>query len=125
MKFFEFSNNITTVRVSCLISCYGLKKILIKNVSVFETYCFGYAYTLESITLPYTLTTIGSNAFIDCHMLKEIVINAINPPVITSSSFSLNQLTKIYVPDASLNAYKTATNWNIIAGYIYPISSKN
>lgn len=29
---------------------------------------------------------------------------------------------RIYVPDSALNDYKTATNWSIIASYIYPLS---
>jgi hypothetical protein len=33
-------------------------------------------------------------------------------------------ITKIYVPDASVAAYKAATNWVSYANYIYPLSTR-
>ena len=49
-------------------------------------------------------------------------------PLSTSNAFNFQTIfkyhTKIYVPDASVNAYKTATNWNAHADYIYPLSTR-
>ena len=42
------------------------------------------------------------------------------PPEIEIYTFSGNL--KFYVPDQSVTAYKTATNWNAFAGIIKPLS---
>ena len=44
------------------------------------------------------------------------------PPTITSYSFANTNNAPIYVPDASVTAYKTATNWVLLASRIFPIS---
>ena len=47
----------------------------------------------------------------------------VTPPIMsnTSSLTSTNNCL-IYVPDESVNAYKTATNWTTVASRIHPIS---
>ena len=52
-----------------------------------------------------------------------ILPNTSTPPSLASNTFnSLSPVSRIYVPDASVDAYKTATNWITYASYIYPIS---
>jgi len=34
----------------------------------------------------------------------------------------ISRIAKIYVPDAQVATYKTATNWVAYADYIYPLS---
>ncbi len=51
------------------------------------------------------------------------MFNRTTPPTLgTSAFYNINSICKIYVPDASVTAYKSATNWNTYADYIYPIS---
>ena len=56
--------------------------------------------------------------------LTVLVSNSLTPPIIGSSTlpwpFPANL--KIYVPDASVTAYKAATNWVSKADKIYPLS---
>ena len=81
--------------------------------------CFGLH---GSITIPSTMTMIGSNCFYQCRNLYEWHFLATNPPTLSSTNAFSNMTDfggkKIYVPAASLEAYKTAANWSTYASYI-------
>ena len=67
------------------------------------------------------VTSISSNAFNGCANLQKLVFRYAVPPTLGASAFA-NTSFPIYVPDASLEAYKTATNWNTYADRIHPLS---
>lgn len=52
------------------------------------------------------------------------IFHSVTPPAMANVSAlgTINSEAKIYVPDESVNAYKTATNWSTYASYIYPLS---
>lgn len=60
--------------------------------------------------------------FNGCTSLQSIVIKSTTPPTLGSGAIPLNDILSIYVPDASVNAYKTATNWSAVASRIRPLS---
>ena len=81
-------------------------------------------YTAVSVTLPSTVKTIGSKVF-EYGILRYLRVNAVTPPVLANSNSLLwNNAanTYIYVPDGSVDAYKTADNWSSKATMIKPIS---
>lgn len=83
-------------------------------------------YSLRSLTIPIGITSLSSTSLaVNFRMLEYIFSSAI-PPTAVSINFlnSIGSATKIYVPDANITAYKTATNWSTYASYIYPISSR-
>jgi hypothetical protein len=107
------------------------------------TYCTGFT----SVNIPNTVTSIGSQAFYLNKMSSIIIgsgvtfiglgafeqnennltieyaqINAVVPPTIEdgSSSYTFNGSYPIYVPYASVDAYKTA--WPNYASRIQPIA---
>lgn len=67
------------------------------------------------------VTSISSNAFNGCANLQKLIFRYAIPPTLGASAFA-NTSFPIYVPDASLEAYKTATNWNTYADRIHPLS---
>ena len=79
---------------------------------------------LEFIDIPSTVTAIGYQAFRYASTLKTVIVRAVTPPTIeNANSFSnTNDTFVIYVPDESVEAYKTATNWSTYASRIYPMS---
>ena len=81
---------------------------------------------LTEVRLPSTLTTLGSYAFRNCTSLSTVICEAVNPPTVGVNPFYLTPIDSgtgfIYVPDASLEAYKTATNWSQYSDRIYPLS---
>jgi hypothetical protein len=74
---------------------------------------------LKFVELPSTITSIGSTAFFAGLSGKILLIHATVPPSV--GSFGLN-FTYIYVPDESVEAYKTASNWSTYASNIKPLS---
>lgn len=81
---------------------------------------------LEYIRIPSTVTSIGAYALRNCASLKTIICDATTPPSLGSNAFSGSKIASgegyIYVPDASVDAYKAATNWSTYAGRIKPLS---
>ena len=83
-------------------------------------------HSIEKFTLNGSLTSIGALAFGNCFSVKYYIFLSTTPPTLANiNAFTgINPICKIYVPDASVEAYKMATNWNNYANYIYPLSEK-
>lgn len=68
-------------------------------------------------------TEIGYESFVRCYSLETVIVRNITPPTLNSSAFgNTNSTFLIYVPDAALEVYKTATNWSAYADRIHPLS---
>lgn len=78
---------------------------------------------VESLDIPATITSIGDFAFFDGIKSDGTVIcHAIAPPTAGSQIFhGFNG--SIYVPDESVDAYKTKENWTSYANMIKPLST--
>ena len=80
---------------------------------------FGTSLSLSVLLLPSTLTSFGgSTAFGDCRCLSEIHIKAVTPPTFSGISASRVGTFTIYVPTASVDAYKAASGWSTYADRI-------
>ena len=85
---------------------------------------------LKDIVIKENIELIGVNAFkTDDDVLQQIEFKGLIPPTIQVNSLqnaNSQYLVQIYVPDAALNDYKTATNWTIYASrnQIHPVSEK-
>lgn len=78
---------------------------------------------LVFVELPETLTTIGIAAFAGCNSLETIVVRNPTPASWGAKPFSNTNSTFVFfVPDESVEAYKTATNWSQYSDRIYPLS---
>ena len=109
--------------------------ILSTSLIKMDDECFAYCddntgeIGLTSIVLPATLKTIGNNVFANCNKLQFVVIYATTPPATGSfgsglgANCSTGYKTKLYVPDAALNAYKNISAYSS-AFNIRPISEK-
>ena len=78
----------------------------------------------QSLVIPDSVTSIGVEAFWGWISAKEFIMESETPPSISITSFENTNNAPIYVPDASVTAYKTATNWDYFADRIFPISDK-
>ena len=84
---------------------------------------FARCTSLEEVRLPATTEQVQKGSFGFCTVLKTIVCEATTPPSLDANAwYGSNALTAIYVPDASLEAYKTAVNWSAYADRIHPLS---
>ena len=111
-------NNVTSIRSSVFNSCYNLQSVIIPDsVTSIEQRAFYLCYSLTKIIIPDSVTSIGANAFYNCYGMSEYHFKPTTPPALASiNAFgSISSDCIIYVPQGSLNAYKTATNWSTIA----------
>jgi hypothetical protein len=78
---------------------------------------------LTSCTIGSGVTSIGSSAFLNCSGLTSITVKAVTPPTLgdTPRVFDLDNNCPIYVPSASVNAYKTASGWSSYSSRIQAI----
>ena len=142
----KFGNGLTTIKG--VGSCPNLKEIIFSpNNREIADYAFSYTQGFTELTIPDNIETIGSwafnhcqnlqtvtigtglhtlmdNAFCYCNNLQSVYINAINPPSITQDSwgtwdafYGCNNL-NIYVPEESLDAYRSADGWSNYADII-------
>ena len=75
--------------------------------------------SLTSIAIPNSITSIGVSAFWYCSSLASIYCKPTTPPTGGSSMFDFNASDrKIYVPTASVDAYKAASYWSDYASDI-------
>jgi hypothetical protein len=78
---------------------------------------------VKFVRLPSTFTTFQGYGFYECSKLETLIIEAVTPPALTTTDFAKASNTfVVYVPDESVEAYKTATNWSSFASRIYPMS---
>ena len=97
-----------------------LGKITSLGSGGWTTHTLGDPNYLKSVVLPSTITSIGNYQLGSHKLLEYVVCKAITPPSLGTSAISGNNC-PIYVPDASVEAYKTATNWNAHASRIQSI----
>ena len=80
-------------------------------------------YTIKKLVFGNKVTSIRTQAFSNFKSMQYIVFKSINPPTCTNDSFwNAMTIPNIYVPDDSVNAYKTAQYWTKAASKIKPLS---
>lgn len=102
-------------------SCYSLSHVSINKVTALETYAFYRCYSLKHLTIPATVTSIGSAALSGLSDLEELKFEGSTPPTMynTGSYGNLPTTCKILVPAGSLEAYTTAAKYPSPSTYTY------
>lgn len=125
----EVSVNIGLVDIgkSLFRQCVSLTNISIPNginiIGETSGLSFYNCSSLTKITIPSSVTKINTSALrIGSINTKAIITFLSETPCIVSSPFDINTLKYILVPDKSIEAYKSATNWSVYADYIIGIN---
>ena len=84
-------------------------------------YTFYGCSSLNTITVPSTVTAIGQNAFANIGTITLVCL-ATTPPTLENTDAFTSTSGNIYVPDTSVDAYKEATNWSTYASRIKGLS---
>jgi len=112
-------------------SAFTLREaILNEGIEIIGNNTFYYT-ALETITIPSTVTEIEASVFERCWWLRAVYLKPTAPPIIQTTSFPTTEGgassatvipddCKFFVPRDSVAAYKSATNWNVIADRIQP-----
>ena len=117
-------NTVTKIGNNAFFGCTELSSVtLSESLEEIEYDAFHGCGNLASIDLPASIQWIGAAAFKDCTSLTSLTCRAVTPPsfVLTESDCLLSRLQEIKVPQASVEAYKSAWGWSefadIIVGY--------
>jgi len=109
-------------------NCFSLESTILPNglTGSIGGSLFSTARSLRSALIPIGITSLGSGCFANNTSMNEYIFQSIIPPTMSNINVfsSIPAFTKIYVPDESIDDYKTATNWVSYADYIYPISTR-
>ena len=113
-------DSVTSIGDSAFHNCRSLTSITIPDsVTSIGEGAFCECTSLTSITIPDSVTSIGEGAFCDCTSLTSIYCKPTTPPSGGNYMFDNNASgRKIYVPQASVEAYKSAQYWSNYADYI-------
>ncbi|MDR0989523.1 MAG: leucine-rich repeat domain-containing protein [Prevotellaceae bacterium] len=146
LSFVAIPGSVTTIGMGAFYNCTSLSSITIpNNIRRIESDTFAKCSGLSSVIIPNSVATIGSSAFIECTGLSSVTISG-NATIIGNYAFAgcekLATVTNLspvpqamdfvlykvntkaatlYVPAASLEAYKTAPVWREF-GTILPIN---
>lgn len=103
--------------------------VVLPDVTEIKTKAFYHAWKLTNMEFGSGLKTIGSHGlyleWYSSKLRKIFKFHSKTPPTIQSNTFVINtssttlNVTRIYVPNESLDAYKTAANWSEFASVIY------
>ena len=87
--------------------------IIKEGTRLIADYAFGYCSSLTSVTLPNSITSIGSSAFSWCESLKEVICYAEKVPEMGEKVFDNTPQNKatLYVLADALEDYKAAEQW--------------
>lgn len=100
----------------------AIEEFIAPSATTLPRFAFTSCTNLKSIDVG-SIAEVGIQALQLCSALEKVVIRATTPPTMGNAAFvSTNDTFLIYVPDASLEAYRTATNWNTYADRIHPLS---
>lgn len=140
--------SVTTIEGSAFGSCASLVEAhLPSGLTVLNSGLFGSCGNLESVNIPEGVTTIGNQVLYDCFKFKhvempstvtsigfncfyrvgitELVMHAVVPPSLSNGDLGNGSSAKaIYVPDESVEAYKTADGWSRYASVVKPMSER-
>ena len=121
-------NSVTSIGNSAFRSWTSNKRPLVipNSVTSIGTNAFSdWTANNQPLVIPNSVTSIGGSAFRSWSLVPYIEIQAITPPTLANAiAFSNQNNAPIYVPDESVDDYKTATNWVDLADRIFSINDK-
>ena len=115
------SGTVTSIEDSAFYNCFSLVSVTIPGtVTSIGNSAFYSCHSLASITIPDTVTNIKVSAFYNCYGMAEYHFLSTTPPTLAGTNvfYNIQSDCVIYVPQESLSAYKTASNWKTYASYM-------
>lgn len=119
-------SGITTIGNGALFNVGNTEFIVPDTVTSIGETAFSSNYNMTTATIGTGCTSIGNIPFNWCSSMTSLTIKATTPPTVPSN-FKLtngrnNSTIQIYVPAASVDAYKAATGWSVFASQINAIT---
>lgn len=116
-------SGVTVLEYGALKFCTSLTSVtLSEGIQSIGYIALAYDDSLTNLTIPSTVVFIDEHAMAFNNALTSVTCLATTPPTLANQNIFMSDdnLAAIYVPSASVNAYKTA--WSAYASLIQPIS---
>ena len=95
----------------CFFGNDSITNVVVPNFVTFvEHQALSYCGNLKSVDLPETITSVGSYCFSESKKLEKVTCRATTPPS-CYSSMEPNASAILYVPETSINTYKSTNYW--------------
>ena len=103
-----------------LVSVIVDEPVYITGIFSIATGAFQGCFDLKTVIIPDSVISIGNIPFFLCFSLESVVIKSKSPPQIGNCPFAFLEEPKrtIFVPNGSVEAYKTAPIWSDYASQI-------
>ena len=123
LKEVKIPDTVTSIGDYSFYRCEALKEVIIPDsVITIGGDAFYDCWSISNVTIGSGVTEINTYAFKHCFALNSITILATTPPTLGFDAFNSTNDCPIYVPAASLDAYKTASNWIEYVDRIFAIT---
>ena len=116
-------NGIAAILQFAFYACNKLQSIVVpKGVKSIGQSAFRHCSSLTKVEVPDNMSIIEDRAFENCTSLANVIVKASTPPSIQTDTFKGIPATCAFkVPAESLEAYKSAPYWSVIANQISAI----
>ena len=113
-------DGVTAIGNSSIRYCTNLAEVTVgEGVTSIGTYVFRDCTNLVQATIGSNVASIGEYTFCNCSKLSSVYCKPATPPTLGTAVFDGNAADrKIYVPTASVEAYRTADGWSTYIGSI-------
>lgn len=120
---YTFPSSINSIGKSSISGCNGPKSLVIsEGVTEIGSGAFEYS-EVPSIFLPSTIKLIAEWGFGNYSKIINLYCAATEPPILGSYNFQNSNNIFIYVPENSVDLYKSDSSWNYLAdkiiGYVF------
>lgn len=115
-------DTVTSIGTESFRACNDLAgSIILNGIVNINDMAFYHCVKITSVDIGSNITSIGTGAFNSCRGLTRITVRATTPPTLQTQVFDYTNNCPIYVPAASVAAYKAATNWSALRTRIFAI----
>ena len=119
VEYITIPNSVQFIGNKAFYCCSSLSRISLGNaITTIGDYAFGACGALDSIIIPESVKELGFGA-LSCSLLQA-TFKSVIPPKLDTQLFGDYKLSAIYVPQESVNAYKTADVLSRYAELIEP-----
>lgn len=129
IKSAHINSYVRVIGKACFAGCQSLENVTIdEGLETIETDAFTNCTSVKKMILPASLKFVNNKAMGGMTSLESVVFSGAVPPTFGSALIFPDSGTSaftIYVPDASVDAYKTATYFGNYAGKVKPLSQYN
>ena len=113
---------VTEIESSAFDGCRNLSSVILpEGLAAIWGSAFRECSSLVSITIPSGVYTMGAGVFLGCDNLTSVTVLPETPPALDVTMRLFSGFPTIYVPSASVEAYKQATGWRNYASCIQAI----